>query len=710
MRFAKRRTSSPHRLRPVIEALEPRAMLAGVGPESLSAGGIGTPLMGAGALLTSGTILTCSSPTPGSSGTASLPGSTGGSGGSASGGVLWLPSTAGSGAGTSSSGSTGAVNTNGPALSSQVSGGSGAGGQGANAGSGSSTQGGTDLWLSYSAGSGVGASSSGSAGAVNTNGPALSSQVGGGSVAGGQGANAGSGSSAQGGNDLWLPSSAGSGPGTSSSGSTGTVNTNGPALSSRFGGGSGPGGQGASAGTGSSTQIGDEFWLSYRAGSGAGTSSSGSAGTLNTNGPALSSQVGGSGDSQSAPPAASGSGRLSVVLFDSAQPSRTGSGTAPGSTGSNTLTLEEGVPPPRLTPLVLHPGSDDGPGFVSGVWTGDEGGVQFVLAAEQEKDQTGQPLPIGKPGTPVFIVSGSQPGSQVPFNGTTATTTPADGGSVVPPSGTASYSVFSAVGGLFNVIGGASQAAVGVNVVTAASAATLATDGGALPLTGPIIFGGSVVVVHGLDQVWAGVTTIYTGQTQRPYTAQALDPLTGNETRSDWINGGFGIVLSGGAGLLARGTQVAGQVASKGDEIATAVGAVADDGANAGATALNTAANSKAQFSHIDFGGHHTLTAGQGTKLRFTVSGEKMWVDMWEATNSALKRQGIGGRSLFEEALRRFPDVREIRGIAELDNLAAFRATGDVNKTPFALSLRKLGFTRFEAIEVSGDIVLIAGR
>ena len=551
MRFAKRRTSSPHRLRPVIEALEPRAMLAGVGPESLSAGGIGTPLMGAGALLTSGTILTCSSPTPGSSGTASLPGSTGGSGGSASGGVLWLPSTAGSGAGTSSSGS------------------------------------------------------------------------------------------------------------------TGTVTTNGPALSSRFGGGSGPGGQGASAGTGSSTQIGDEFWLSYRAGSGAGTSSSGSAGTLNTNGPALSSQVGGSGDSQSAPPAASGSGRLSVVLFDSAQPSRTGSGTAPGSTGSNTLTLEEGVPPPRLTPLVLHPGSDDGPGFVSGVWTGDEGGVQFVLAAEQEKDQTGQPLPIGKPGTPVFIVSGSQPGSQVPFNGTTATTTPADGGSVVPPSGTASYSVFSAVGGLFNVIGGASQAAVGVNVVTAASAATLATDGGALPLTGPIIFGGSVVVVHGLDQVWAGVTTIYTGQTQRPYTAQALDPLTGNETRSDWINGGFGIVLSGGAGLLTRGTQVAGQVASKGDEIATAVGTVADDGANAGATALNTAANSKAQFSHIDFGGHHTLTAGQGTKLRFTVSGEKMWVDMWEATNSTLKRQGIGGRSLFEEALRRFPEVREIRGIAE---------------------------------------------
>ena len=530
----------PPRLRPVIEALEPRAMLAGVGPESWSAGGIGTPLMGAGALLTSGTILTCSSPTPGSSGTASLPGSTGGSGGTASGGVLWLPSTAGSGAGTSSSGSAGTVNTNGPALSSQL--------------------------------------------------------------------------------------------------------------------------------------------------------------------------AGGSGGSQSAPAAASGSGGFSVVLFDSAQPSRAGLGNAPGSTGSNTLTLEEGVPPPRLTPLVFHPGSDDGPGFVSTVWTGDEGGVQFVLAAEQEKTQASQPLPIGKPGQLVFIVSGAQPGSQVPYRGTTTTTTPVDGGSLVPPSGGASYSVFSAVGGLLNVIGGACQAAVGVNVVIAASAATVATEGGASPLTVPIAIGGSVVVVHGLDQVWAGVTTIYTGQTQRPYTAQALDPLTGNETTSDWANAGVSLGFSGWAGYLSRGAQVAGQVANKGDEIASAVGTLADDGANAGATALNTAANSKAQFSHIDFGGYHTLTAGQGTKLRFTVSGEKMWVDMWEATNSTLKRQGIGGRSLFEEALRRFPDVREIRGIAELDNLAAFRATGDVNKTPFAVSLRKLGFTRFEAIEVSGDIVLIAGR
>ena len=257
-----------------------------------------------------------------------------------------------------------------------------------------------------------------------------------------------------------------------------------------------------------------------------------------------------------------------MVLFDSAQPSRAGLGNAPGSTGSNTLTLEEGVPPPRLTPLVFHPGSDDGPGFVSTVWTGDEGGVQFVLAAEQEKTQASQPLPIGKPGQLVFIVSGAQPGSQVPYRGTTTTTTPVDGGSLVPPSGGASYSVFSAVGGLLNVIGGACQAAVGVNVVIAASAATVATEGGASPLTVPIAIGGSVVVVHGLDQVWAGVTTIYTGQTQRPYTAQALDPLTGNETTSDWANAGVGIVFSLGAGAYANGAQVAGQVAGSSDDIA----------------------------------------------------------------------------------------------------------------------------------------------
>jgi hypothetical protein len=113
-------------LRMVIESLETRAMLAGVGPESLSAPGLAPAPLGTGALFSSGVILTCSSPAPGSSGTASPPAPTSGSG-TTSGGDLWLSYSGGSGAGGSTSGSTGGVSTDGPALSSQYTGGSGIG-------------------------------------------------------------------------------------------------------------------------------------------------------------------------------------------------------------------------------------------------------------------------------------------------------------------------------------------------------------------------------------------------------------------------------------------------------------------------------------------------------------------------------------------------------------------------------------------------------
>ena len=117
----------PPRTHAAIESLETRAMLAGVGPESWSAPGIAPAPLGTGALFSSGVILTCSSPTPGSSGTASPPAPTSGSGGSTAGGDLWLAFSAGSGAGGSTSGSTGGVSTDGPALSSQYTGGSGIG-------------------------------------------------------------------------------------------------------------------------------------------------------------------------------------------------------------------------------------------------------------------------------------------------------------------------------------------------------------------------------------------------------------------------------------------------------------------------------------------------------------------------------------------------------------------------------------------------------
>ena len=143
----------------VIESLEPRAMLAGVGPESWSALGLAPAPLSTGPLFSSGVILTCSSPTPGSSGTSSLPAPTAGSGGTTSGGDLWDSFIAGSGAGGSKSGSTGGVTTDGPALSSQYNGGSGVGGQG-NGAVGPLTN--AELWRLYWSGAGAGSSSSSS--------------------------------------------------------------------------------------------------------------------------------------------------------------------------------------------------------------------------------------------------------------------------------------------------------------------------------------------------------------------------------------------------------------------------------------------------------------------------------------------------------------------------------------------------------------------
>ncbi len=149
----RRNTKKPHHasaLRMVIESLETRAMLAGVGPESWSAPGLAPAPPGTGSLFSSGIILTCSSPTPGSSGTASPPASAAGSGGSQSTGLA-LPSNSGSGAGSSSTGS-GSSNSGGLALPSN----SGSGTGSSSTGSGSSSSGG--LALPSNSGSGTGSS------------------------------------------------------------------------------------------------------------------------------------------------------------------------------------------------------------------------------------------------------------------------------------------------------------------------------------------------------------------------------------------------------------------------------------------------------------------------------------------------------------------------------------------------------------------------
>ena len=274
------RTHAP--LLAVIEALEPRAMLAGVGPESWSAPGLAPAPLGTGVLSSSGIILTCSSPAPGSSGAASPPTPTSGSGGTTSGGDLWDSFSAGSGAGGSTSGSTGGLSANGPALSSQYTGGSGVGGQGNGTG-GTLTN--ADLWCLYWSGAGAGSSS----------GPANGSLA------------------------------------------------NDPTLEAKYTGGSGGG---------------PVFFVTGATGADAANSES---------------------------------------------QQRT--------TGSTTLTLADGQSPVMTTPLVYQPGSDDGPGVVSGVWTGGDGGWQVILMSDGENsyddgapdgEPQGDPWPLRLPGVTGF--------------------------------------------------------------------------------------------------------------------------------------------------------------------------------------------------------------------------------------------------------------------------------------------------------------------
>ena len=404
--MSRRNTKTPPRtstLCTVIESLEPRAMLAGVGPESWSAPGLAPAPPGNGSLFSGGIILTCSSTSPGSSGTTSLPAPSSGSGGTTSGGDLWDSYSTGSGAGGSTAGSAGGVSKDGPALSSRYTGGSGAGkDSGTSSGSGGTTSVG-DLWLAYSTGSGAGGSASGSAGGVSKDGTALSSQYTGGSGAGkGSGTSSGSGGTMSG-SDLWDSYSTGSGAGGSTSGSTGGVSTDGPALSSQYNGGSGVGkGSGTSSGSGGTTSGGD-LWDSYSTGSGAGGSTAGSAGGVSTDGPALSSQYnGGSG--------AGGQGNGTGCTLSNAELWRlywSGAGAGSSSSSSDEGSLANNPPISaqytggsgigRITPLVYNPQSDGPPVFHSGVWTGDEGGVQFVQTADTGSGQDGGDPPAGRP-------------------------------------------------------------------------------------------------------------------------------------------------------------------------------------------------------------------------------------------------------------------------------------------------------------------------
>ena len=349
----------------VIESLENRAMLAGLGQDSLSGLGSITAVLLPGVSSPPGIVLTGGSPTLGS---------TAGTGGSQSTGPMLFCGT-GSGTGSSSGGSS-SSDPNGPVL---------LGGSG----------------------SGTGSSSSGSSSSA-PNGPVLSSQYTGGSNTGGQGTGT-SNSGTLSGSDLWLLYGAGLAASSSSSGTGGGSSSNRSPLLTQDTEGSSASGQGnGTVGTLSNAEL----WRLYWSGAGAGSSSGPANGSL-ANDPTISAKcTGGSG------------GGLVFFVTGATGADAASSGSQQRTTGSTTLTLADGQSPLMTTLLVYQPGSDDGPGVVSGVWTGGDGGWQVVLAADGESGQSVQPMTVGDPDkiNPTndfeIIISGSGPNSQVfvPFN------------------------------------------------------------------------------------------------------------------------------------------------------------------------------------------------------------------------------------------------------------------------------------------------------
>jgi hypothetical protein len=217
----------------VIERLEFRAMLAGLGQDSLSGLGSITAVLLPGVSSPPGIVFNGGSPTLGS---------TAGTGGSQSNGPVLLSGT-GSGTGSSTSGS-GSSTPNGPVL--------------------------------YSgSGSGTGSSTSGS-GNSTANGPVLLSQYTEGSNAGTQGSGTNNGGTLSG-SDLWLLYSAGLGADSSSFGASGSSSSNLLTLLSQYQEGSNVGGQGNGT---AGTLTNAELWGLYWSGAGAGSSSGSDNGSL----------------------------------------------------------------------------------------------------------------------------------------------------------------------------------------------------------------------------------------------------------------------------------------------------------------------------------------------------------------------------------------------------------------------------------------------
>lgn len=333
MRSARRRkTHSP--TRSAFESLEPRAMLAGLGPDALSSHGstAAVPLLGSSS--PSGLTLTSDSTTPGS---------TSGAVGSPSSSPVPL-------------GGTGTATGTAPAWTS-----SGA------APSGPVVLGGV--------GSGTGSTASGTASNTDPQGPVLLSQYSNGSDS----SNNSDGTLI--GSDLWFFYGAGLSASAPSFEPSDDSLSNLLTLLSQYAGGSNSDGQSNYA---VSPLTDADLWSLYGAVATAGASS-GSTNDSLANDPIISTQyTGGSRGGQEAILAIYGAGGLAFFFTGASESDATVPGNQPETGGSSPLSPSDVGTIGRITPLIYAPLADGPPVYSYGIWNGDEGGPQFVNASDGE--------------------------------------------------------------------------------------------------------------------------------------------------------------------------------------------------------------------------------------------------------------------------------------------------------------------------------------
>src|SRR5579884_3188682 len=246
---------------------------------------------------------------------------------------------------------------------------------------------------------------------------------------------------------------------------------------------------------------------------------------------------------------------------------------------------------------------------------------------------------------------------------------------VAPWDPNASWNVWGGVQQYANAVGVAvsgTAAGAGTGAGTGAAAGSAVGGAAGLFVGGPVAAGPAALAGAGVGLVGGGTWGGVSGFIESINADDALDAakrgakagaITGLEVGATFgaLEGANLAVEMAEAAKMAKTVE---EAAKAGRELQEAERAL--EGVSQGA---KCPPKTKAPLEHREFGGVHTISSGKGTKIRFTVEGKTMFVDMWEVAPE-LRNQGIG-RSLFQEALAKNPDVTSIRGVAELDNLAA---------------------------------------